>query len=246
VVISNTDPFESVKGNGIRKMRNAGIEVVTGILENEGEFLNRRFFTFHRHKRPYIVLKFARSADGFIAPDTTSKGIHWISGPLSRKLVHKWRTEESAIMVGSATALQDNPQLTARDWPGKSPLRIVVDREGKLPARLHLFDGQVPTLVFTSVARTVGHNLDFVRLEADGNFIRNIFTELHRRNILSVMVEGGRRLIDLLYAESLWDEARIFTSPVALGSGTPAPSVTGQVIREETIGSDSLSWMIRK
>jgi diaminohydroxyphosphoribosylaminopyrimidine deaminase/5-amino-6-(5-phosphoribosylamino)uracil reductase len=100
--------------------------------------------------------------------------------------------------------------------------------------------------VFTSVARTGGHNLDFVRLEADGNFIRNIFTELHRRNILSVMVEGGRRLIDLLHAESLWDEARIFTSPAALDSGTPAPSVAGQVIRKETIGSDSLSWMMRK
>jgi diaminohydroxyphosphoribosylaminopyrimidine deaminase/5-amino-6-(5-phosphoribosylamino)uracil reductase len=245
-MISNTDPFESVQGNGIRRMRDAGIEVVTGILDTEGAFLNRRFFTFHLQKRPYIVLKFARSADNFIAPETTSSGIHWISGPLSRKLVHKWRTEESAIMVGSATALHDNPHLTARDWPGKSPLRIVVDREGKLPARLHLFDQQVPTVVFTATTRTGGHNLEFVQLKPDEHFIQNIFKELHRRNILSVMVEGGRRLIDLLSAESLWDEARIFTSPVPLERGIAAPALVGKVIRQETIGSDSLTWMMRK
>lgn len=246
VVIGNTDPYEKVKGQGIRRLSDAGISVTQGVLEQEGAWLNRRFFTFHTKRRPYILLKFAQTSDGFIAPDPLHTEKRWISGPLSRKLVHKWRSEESGIMVGSTTALNDNPDLTVREWSGRHPVRIVVDREGRLPRRLNLFNQQVPTLVFTSGAGNQEHNLEHIRLDPGGGFIHRLFDVLHERRILSVMVEGGRRLLDLLLNENLWDEARIFTAPHQLMAGIEAPVIGGKIVDEDTIGVDRLTYLVRE
>ncbi|HRS53852.1 MAG TPA: bifunctional diaminohydroxyphosphoribosylaminopyrimidine deaminase/5-amino-6-(5-phosphoribosylamino)uracil reductase RibD, partial [Bacteroidales bacterium] len=153
VVISNVDPFEKVAGKGINKLRAAGISVIVGVLKQDGKELNKRFFTFCEQKRPYIILKWAQSLDGFIDKERNSneklKGPTWITGDFFKKVVHKWRAEEQAIMVGTNTAINDNPKLTVREVPGKNPLRIVIDRVLKLPHNLNLFDSSTPTLVLT-------------------------------------------------------------------------------------------------
>ena len=162
VVICNTDPNPLVAGKGIVKLREAGIEVETGILEKEGLELNKRFFHYLEKKRPYIILKWAETADGFIARKNFDS--KWISNTLSRKLVHKWRTEEDAILVGTNTALYDNPQLNARDWTGNNPVRIVIDRHLKLPADLHLFDEQIPTICYNLIKNRNSGNVTFVKV----------------------------------------------------------------------------------
>lgn len=243
VVISNRDPFEAVNGKGIEKLRAAGIDVSSGILEKEGAFLNRRFFTFHKKHRPYIILKYAQTSDGFIAPSSPDPNKRWISGPLSKKIVHKWRAEEAAIMVGSATAVNDNPQLTVREWKGRNPVRIVIDRIGVLPARLHVLDQSVPTLVYTTHSRTNEPNLEYIQLADDPDFLNRLLGDLHRRNIQSVIVEGGRRLLQLFIDKGYWDEARIFTSRNSMTEGIPAPAITGNIRQEETIGDDRLTHL---
>ncbi|MFM2135796.1 MAG: bifunctional diaminohydroxyphosphoribosylaminopyrimidine [Bacteroidota bacterium] len=246
VVVCNTDPYEKVKGSGIQRLKDAGIEVLQGVMEKEGAWLNRRFFTFHTRRRPYILLKFAQTSDGFIAPDPPDPSKRWISGSLSRKLVHKWRSEESGIMVGSTTALNDNPDLTVREWSGKNPVRIVIDREGRLPRRLNLFNQDVPTLVFTTRPGMQEYNLEHIQVDPGADFTDRLFDELHRRRLLSVMVEGGKKLLELLLRENKWDEARIFTAPHSLNAGIEAPEILGKILREETIGNDRLTYLVRE
>ncbi|WP_299758885.1 bifunctional diaminohydroxyphosphoribosylaminopyrimidine deaminase/5-amino-6-(5-phosphoribosylamino)uracil reductase RibD [uncultured Pontibacter sp.] len=240
VVICNTDPNPLVAGRGIKKLFEAGAQVKVGVLEHEGLELNKRFFTFHGQKRPYILLKWAETADGFIA--AANYGQEQISGKLAQRLVHKWRSGEQAIMVGSRTALYDNPRLNTRLWHGQNPLRLVIDKQLLLPPHLHLFDGSQPTVVYTYKQQDNRENLYFVQLQEGEFILPQIMQDLHQRNILSVMVEGGTFLLESLLQANLWDEALVFKSlHKTIPTGIKAPGMAfGRLINIQTLGSDQL------
>ena len=248
VVIGTLDPHEVVGGKGIARLHQAGIAVTTGICRESCIDLNKRFFTYHLLKRPYIILKWAQSADGFIdvlREKSDPARPNWISNELSRKLVHKWRTEEQAIMVGTYTALLDNPRLNAREWPGKNPLRIVLDRTLRLPANLHLFDQQIATLIINEIRdETVGlcryRIIPFTR-----NLLPSVMNLLHEQGIQSLMVEGGKKLLESFIKSGLWDEARIFTGQKPFGSGIKAPEIEDQVKQQTWIEKDILTVLYK-
>ncbi len=238
VVIANSDPNPLVSGKGIEKLNAAGIEVVTGILETQGRELNKRFFTFMEKKRPYLILKWAETSDGFIARENFDS--KWISNEHSRKLVHKWRSEEDAVLVGTGTALHDNPALTVRDWAGRNPVRIVIDRFGKLPQTLALFDGSQQTICYTTHRDESARNLEVVKLP-ETDFITAMLDDLFKRNVQSVIIEGGATTLSQFLKERLWDEARIFTSPEQFGSGIASPKFTGNLMSRESVFTDTLA-----
>ncbi|MBI2281319.1 MAG: bifunctional diaminohydroxyphosphoribosylaminopyrimidine deaminase/5-amino-6-(5-phosphoribosylamino)uracil reductase RibD [Bacteroidetes bacterium] len=270
VVIGCIDSFSEVAGKGIEKLRNAGIEVIVGILEKESLELNKRFFTFHNKKRPYVILKWTETKDGFIDVERTVIAKHeerngkqsfkstdcfvplhstrndvdnWITSPLSKQLVHKWRSEESAIMVGTNTALNDNPQLNVREWNGKNPTRIVIDLHDRLSQSLHVFDKSVPTLIFSLTKETEEKNLVFVKVENEKKLIEEVLSELYKRNIQSVIVEGGATLLQSFIDQNLWDEARVFIGNKNFITGLKAPNLKGNLIAEEMIDVDHLKWI---
>ncbi|SNR73852.1 bifunctional diaminohydroxyphosphoribosylaminopyrimidine deaminase/5-amino-6-(5-phosphoribosylamino)uracil reductase RibD [Hymenobacter mucosus] len=221
VVVCNLDPNPLVAGRGLQKLRDAGIRVETGVLEQEGRWLNRRFFTTQERQRPHVVLKWAETADGYLAgPFFQSVAI---SGELARVAVHQWRTEEQAILVGTRTALHDNPHLNARAWPGPDPIRLVIDKNLCLPLSHHLFDGRQPTVVFTYRERQAKENLDYVRLSEAADLFPQILQHLHQRQVQSVLVEGGTTVLSSLLKDGLWDEARVIRSQQRLGNGIAAP-----------------------
>jgi diaminohydroxyphosphoribosylaminopyrimidine deaminase/5-amino-6-(5-phosphoribosylamino)uracil reductase len=239
VVIGNSDPFADVDGKGIEKLKNAGIEVVTGILEQECCMVNKRFFTRVRQQRPYIILKWATTANGFFAPRNTVQ--QWISGPLSKKLVHKWRGEEDAILVGKGTALADNPQLSSREWPGKNPLRILVDRKLEVPITHHLFSHSTKTVIFNELKTEVIDNVYYIQMEDMQYYLpQKIAFQLHLMDIQSVIIEGGAHMLNLFIQSKIWDEARVFTSGNSWKEGLPSPQILGILTDEISIGSDTL------
>jgi len=245
VVIGDIDPFEKVAGKGIQKLEEAGIEVISGILKKECRQLNKRFLTFHEKNRPYIILKWAQSTDGFIGKknDLLSKEKPvWITDEKSRTLVHKWRSEEQSIMIGTNTALHDNPQLNVRDWEGKDPIRIVIDKNLRLPQSLHIFDKTQPTFVYTkgNNKRTSSENLCYISIDFNSNIIHQICNSLYGKNILSLFVEGGTQLLQSFISEGLWDEARIFTGNKEIHDGVKAPVIHGNKISETKLGKDKL------
>ena len=209
VVIGCQDSFKEVAGKGIERLKAAGIEVAVGILENECIELNRRFFVFHEMKRPYIILKWAQSSDRKIAAEAKRT---FISNDFTNRLVHKWRTEEAAIMVGTNTALLDDPALTARLWPGNNPVRLVIDTALKLPLYLKLFDRTVKTVVFNFVKQGKDENLNYYKLKKDENILLQIAGALYEMNIQSVMVEGGAKLLQSFIEEGIWDEAWVISN----------------------------------
>lgn len=238
VVICNKDSNPLVKGEGIRKMEAAGIKVENHLLEQEGRRLNKRFFTFYEKQRPYILLKWAQTADRFIARENFES--KWISHEFSRKIVHKWRTEEDAVMVGTNTAQYDNPRLNARDWPGKNPVRIVVDKNLRLDRKLLLFDHSQPTLCYNLQENRKEKNLQFIKLNPE-NFSEALFYDLFEKKIMSVMIEGGSSLLQNLIAEGLWDEARVFESKATFGAGISAPTLKDcKMIEKTRSGEDEL------
>ncbi|MBA3899881.1 MAG: bifunctional diaminohydroxyphosphoribosylaminopyrimidine deaminase/5-amino-6-(5-phosphoribosylamino)uracil reductase RibD [Bacteroidetes bacterium] len=244
VFIGCVDTFSKVSGKGIEKLKAAGIKVSTGILENEARELNKRFFTFHEKQRPYIILKYAQTADGFIdklRAEGAPKGLqNKISGDLSRMLSHKWRSEEASILVGTNTALNDNPKLNVRDWHGKQPVRLVIDKKLRLPGTLHLFDKSIPTIVFTTIAKESQPNLEFKSVDFNA-LPESICKELFKQNIQSVIIEGGKKLLDSFIDANLWDEARVFVSPVFWQQGLKAPEIKAfRLIASDKIGADNL------
>lgn len=231
VAVCNLDPNPLVAGEGLQKLRNAGITAETGILAEQGRWLNRRFFTFMEEHRPYVILKWAETVDQFISgPDKQPIAI---TRPMAQRLNHRWRTEEDAILVGTTTALTDNPRLNARLWPGRNPIRIVLDRQQKLPDSLNLFDGSQSTIRFTD---------DVLRPFT----LPRLLTDLHQRGIQSLIVEGGAATLQGFIDAGLWDEARIFRSPKRLGNGTRSPVISGQLLDKQTIGTDELRILIRQ
>lgn len=239
VIVGVADPFAAVSGGGIEKLRAAGIEVVEDILAPECAELNRRFFTFHRAQRPYVILKWAETADGFIArSDGTSQ---WITGELARTEVHRWRAEEAGIVVGRRTAALDDPALTVRHVTGRNPVRIVIDDALSLPPTLKLFDRSTPTLVFNGVRHEETTNLELVPYDRSGG-LAAIVAALHTRGILSLIVEGGRETLSRWIEANLWDEARVFRNPnLTFGSGIAAPRLPYPAQKTTSIGEDQLS-----
>lgn len=237
VVIANTDSNPLVAGMGIKKLNEAGIEVITGVLESEGRNLNKRFFTHHEKNRPYIILKWAQTSDGFIARSNYES--KWISNVYSRQLVHKWRSEEDAVLVGAGTAAHDNPTLTVRDWSGRNPVRLVIDRFLRLSENLNLFDRTVPTICFNLLKHEEYSNLKLVRLD-ENNFTDQLFKNLLQHKIQSVLIEGGSQTLSLFIRQGIWDEARIFISPRAFQTGISAPCIGGKLINSEMISTDLL------
>jgi diaminohydroxyphosphoribosylaminopyrimidine deaminase/5-amino-6-(5-phosphoribosylamino)uracil reductase len=238
VIISNVDSNPLVGGEGIKKLQDAGIEVQTGLLEREGRELNKRFFTFVEKKRPFIILKWAQTSDGFIARENFDS--KWISGELSRQLVHRWRAEESAILVGKNTALHDNPKLNVRSWTGPDPIRIVIDKQLKLQRELSIFDGSQRTIIYNSVKNeSMENGVEIVKLD-DTHFIHSLFSDLHSKGIQSVIVEGGAFTLQQFIDLDLWDEARIFSSANEFGKGINAPKFTGNMVAQEKIEDDIL------
>jgi len=230
VVISNSDPFPSVSGRGIEALRYGGSEVVTGVLEKEGEFLNRRFLTFHRKKRPYIILKWAETADGFIDVERdkdSSIGVNWITDEVSRTLVHKWRSEEAGLLVGTNTVITDNPKLNVRRWKGNSPLRIVFDRNGRLPETANIFDNSQDTLVFTCDQDRYAGKTNSILIDHDYQ-LEDILSELYDQKIISVLVEGGQQIHNAFINSGLWDEARVFVGRMTFKNGVRAPRIEGE------------------
>lgn len=243
VVIGTIDPFAKVCGNGIEKLKNAGIEVEVGFLEKECKELNKRFFTFHQKKRPYIILKFAQSQDGFIAPlqKKETKPI-WISNEISRQLVHKFRSEEQAILVGKNTVLQDNPKLDVRDWTGQNPIRIVLDRELKIPKNYSVYDKTVKTIFITEKEQiSDDENLIFEQVDFTENVNFQILQVLYKHQIQSIIIEGGKTVLESFIKDNLWDETRIFTSDLLLKNGIKAPDFDFEKYSETRILNDTLS-----
>ncbi len=226
IVIGSQDPFSKVAGRGIQKLLDAGREVTVGILEEECKNLIRRFITFNTLHRPFITLKWAESADHFIDIERTDGKPVILSSPLSSMLVHKKRAETDAIMVGRRTALLDNPSLTVRNWYGRNPIRIVLDRTLSLPKDLQIFDGEIPTLIFTEKEQLEEKNVTYITINFSHNPLIQIMEELYQRKIQSLLVEGGSQLLQSFIDNGLWDEAYIEKCPSRLYSGVKAPEIS--------------------
>lgn len=284
VVVGTVDPNEKVAGNGIRKLQEAGKNVTVGILEKECREFNRRFFTFHEKKRPYIILKWAESADGFLSPlnrlpdgstvgfldnsidglldaeqnqtikasdnlkieqsndpITAEKKPVWITNLYSRQLVHKWRSEEMAILAGTQTIIDDNPQLDVRSWTGSNPVRIILDRHNRIDDSYSVKNGKIKTIVLTEKSNLSNlDNLSYERIVFDGNLAHSISDVLYRHNLQSVIVEGGNRTLQTFIDAGLWDEARAFRGKVVFTEGTPAPQLYAEQASKEQLLDDEL------
>ncbi|MBL7721165.1 MAG: bifunctional diaminohydroxyphosphoribosylaminopyrimidine deaminase/5-amino-6-(5-phosphoribosylamino)uracil reductase RibD [Chitinophagaceae bacterium] len=242
VVIGCRDPFKEVDGKGIEKLKSAGIEVETAVLEEECRELNKRFFTFHKKQRSFIILKWAQTADGFIAGDDSKRIL--ISNEFSNRLVHKWRSEEAAIMVGTNTALRDDPALTTRLWPGPSPVRLVIDMNLRLPGSLKVFDGSERTIVFNTIKEDEKPNLSFIKLDKEKQFVPQLMDVLYRLPLQSVLVEGGAALLQTFIESGVWDEARVIVNgELSIGNGLPAPVLKNeQLVMEEKNSTDTISY----
>lgn len=231
VVIGAVDSNQLVSGRGIEKLKSAGIEVKTGVLEKKCRELNKRFYCFHEKKRPWILLKWAQSADGFLSPDHKDKQAPvYLTGLFSRQLVHRWRSEEQSILIGSQTALDDNPKLDVRLWHGKNPVKILIDRRQRVGMEFEIFKDP-PPMVYGAMAP-----------EPPAAFMAHLMNELYKNGIQSVLVEGGAHTLQQFINEGFWDEARVFTSEVRLGGGTPAPVFNADASDECVVGPDKLAY----
>jgi len=241
VVIGCQDIYKEVAGQGILKLNQAGVNVVEGVLEKECIQLNKRFFTFHQKKRPYIILKWAQTSDGKIGTENGKRIL--ISNDYSNRLVHKWRSEEAAIMVGTRTALKDNPSLTTRLWKGKNPIRIVIDNDLKLPLDLKLFNQESKTLILNNIKNSEEQNVQYIKVEED-NFTEKALDCFYDLNIQSILVEGGAKTLQSFIEANLWDEARIITNEkMMIGKGINAPDLkSSELVGEEKYESDRICY----
>jgi len=247
VVVGLLDPHEKVAGQGIQKLKDAGCQVTVGVLEKECREHHKRFLTFQEKKRPYLILKWAETRDGFIAPEThlrtEEKQAFWITSPYSRQLVHQWRTEEQAILVGTNTVLADNPKLNVRSWTGRNPTRIIIDRNLKIDASHHVLDKSVKTIVFTAISDETKYNPDVVYLLIDFSkeIAAQICEALYLQNIQSILIEGGQRTLQTFIDEDLWDEARVFIGNSTFKNGIKTPSLVGTLKETNILDQDLLN-----
>ena len=242
VIVANVDPNPLVAGEGLKKLRAAGMEVISGICNTQGRELNKRFFTFMEKQRPYIILKWAQTADGFVA--RANYDSKWISNEYSRQLVHRWRTEEDAILVGAKTVTHDNPQLNVRDWTGRNPVRVVIDRFLKLNEKLHVFDGSQKTICYNLLKHEEHPGLSLIRIDEE-DFLNNVINDLYKQKIQSVIIEGGAQTLTSFITAGMWDEARIFTADETFGKGISAPVLKGDLVHQESVMGDVLQVYYR-
>lgn len=243
VIVANVDPFPEVSGRGIRMLREQGVKVQEGVLADEGWELNRRFFTFHTRKRPYVILKWAQSGDGFMDALRISAAeppLH-ISNDQTALFAHKLRAEESAILVGTETAMLDNPSLTVRHWSGRNPVRVLLDRSLRVPQNYHIYDGTARTVVLTERLPDAPHpQVEYVTVAFDASgraSIPSVLDALYRLNLQSLIVEGGAALHRSFIEADLWDEMRIETAPeLVVSQGVSAPAPKGRVVEKHTFG----------
>jgi diaminohydroxyphosphoribosylaminopyrimidine deaminase/5-amino-6-(5-phosphoribosylamino)uracil reductase len=252
VVIGCRDPFREVDGQGIEKLQAAGIEIELGVLENECRELNKRFFTFHTRHRPYIILKWAETANGKIAAalnppeertaNSSARKRLLISNEFTNRLVHKWRSEEAAILIGTNTALMDDPALTTRLWKGNDPIRLVVDMDLKLQHSLKIFNGEARTIIINKIKHEENDKIGYYQVTEDMNLINQIINSLYQLKILSVIVEGGARLLQSFIDEEMWDEARLITNEELItDNGLSAPVLSNQkLVKSQKLFSDQI------
>ncbi|NBC82251.1 MAG: bifunctional diaminohydroxyphosphoribosylaminopyrimidine deaminase/5-amino-6-(5-phosphoribosylamino)uracil reductase RibD [Bacteroidetes bacterium] len=243
VVIGIQDPNKKVSGAGIKRLQKAGIEVKVNVLKETCLQLNKRFLTYHRLARPFVVLKWAQTRDGFIDVERDSLAPNkptWISNEISRTLVHKWRTEEQSIMVGTHTAQKDNPSLTIRDWHGKQPLRIVLDRTLRLTNDLVLFDQLYPTWVYNEIKDNQVRNISYRKIAFDDTLVASLLSDLYKQNYISVFVEGGYQLLKSFIDADCWDEARVFIGKNFFHQGVKAPNINFGFVKETKFDEDTL------
>lgn len=244
VVIGVQDPYKEVAGKGIQLLKKSGCEVTVGILENDCQALNNRFFTFYKKKRPYIILKWAESSDGFMdieRDQDTEKKPHWISNAASRQLVHKWRSEEQAVLVGTKTVLNDNPRLNVRSYIGKEPIRVVLDRKLRIPHDYAIFDGSNPTVVLNESRQGTYNGIDYIKIDFNESLAKQVCNVLYNYGIQSLLVEGGRQTIETFIDSEVWDEARIFKGIEPIKNGLSAPIIEGNLLNKFSIKGDVLS-----
>lgn len=244
VIVGSLDPFAEVNGKGIEKLIDAGVNVIKGVLEKECKELNKRFFTFHTKRRPFIILKWAQTADGKIGNVGNNRLL--ITNDFTNRMVHKWRSDEAGIMAGTNTVMMDDPQLTNRLWHGNHPVRVIIDKDLRLPSSLKVFDGTVKTIVFNALKNEESDNLIYYQVTRDVNLVHQMLNGLYQMKILSVMIEGGARLIQSFIDEGAWDEARVITNTdLVLDSGVPSPELTeANLSMEENIGKDVIRYYL--
>lgn len=248
VVIGLRDPHKKVAGEGIKKLIAAGCEVIVGVLEQECRAHHKRFLTVQEKQRPYIILKWAETSDGFIAPKKENRDVipqpYWITGKLSRQLVHKWRSEEQAILVGTATAIADNPKLDVRLWTGKSPIRVLLDKDLKVPSTHHILDKKQRTIVFTMVTDSSKHleGIEYIILTTSMYSTAAICNQLYKLNIQSIIIEGGTKTLQSFIEANLWDEARVFKGTSEFKNGIKGPQHNGTLITEKCIDKDLITF----
>ncbi|PJJ76199.1 diaminohydroxyphosphoribosylaminopyrimidine deaminase [Thermoflavifilum aggregans] len=254
VVIGQVDPFPEVQGRGIARLQQAGVQVQVGVLEKRCGWVNRRFFTFHQHHRPYVILKWAQSRDGYLAPPNRERVE--ISHPYTRYWVHRWRAEEAAILVGARTALYDNPRLNNRYYMVTQPsssasdtrrsVRIIIDPHLRVPAGHHIFDQRMPTWIFNFLeSRQEGHT-HWIRLQQDTSVVEQVLAYAYANQLQSLIVEGGATTLGHFMEAGLWDEARVIYSSTLLGDGLPAPVLQhAQLLDEKHCGTDRICWYQR-
>jgi diaminohydroxyphosphoribosylaminopyrimidine deaminase/5-amino-6-(5-phosphoribosylamino)uracil reductase len=247
VVIGVLDPHEKVAGKGVQKLKDSGCEVIIGVLEKECSIHHKRFLNLHQKKRPYIILKWAETIDGFIAPGKEKRKDNpepfWITNTYSRQIVHQWRAEEQAVLVGTNTVLEDNPKLDVRKWIGNHPLRVILDRELKIPNDYHVLDGSIPTIIFTSIIETSKHikGNDYIIIDFSKNVAVQIAHELYKKNINSIIIEGGSQTLQTFIDVNLWDEARVFTGPITFDTGIRAPKLPATTVFTKKIKQDTIN-----
>lgn len=241
VIVATLDPYPEVSGKGVKMLSEAGIKVITGVLQDEAQYLNRDFFTAQIQKRPYIYLKWAETRDGFLDRKRTEGQLVCptpISNPLTKVLVHKLRSEVSAIMVATNTAINDNPSLTTRYWYGNNPIRIILDRQRRIPSHYQLFSDDVETFIFTEEVEReeCGKNTHFIPLNFDSEMFISLFKILNDKKITSVLVEGGSSLLNSFICAGVWDEAYVEVADCLFKDGIKAPQIGGVLISERKIG----------
>jgi diaminohydroxyphosphoribosylaminopyrimidine deaminase/5-amino-6-(5-phosphoribosylamino)uracil reductase len=246
-VIGSRDSNPIVGGKGIELLKRSGIEVIENVLEEECRKLNKRFFTFHEKRRPYVILKWAQTSDGYLDKnrETEEKGINWISSPESKVLVHKWRSEEQSILVGRNTILNDNPSLTVREISGKNPTRIVIDSQMQLSKDVNIFSSDAPTLVFNRLKNLKIDGVEWIKIQETST--KYILEELYKRNIQSVLVEGGSRTLQYFIIDNVWDEARVIVGDIKFGDGVKAPIINKVPVRAHQFSDhDTIFYFTRR
>lgn len=248
VVVGCIDPFEKVAGSGIQKLKDHGCNVIVGVLENECKESNKRFFTFQMKKRPYIILKWAETRDRFIDTNRDIEILekakpNWITNQYSRQLVHKWRSIEDALLVGTNTVLKDNPKLNTRHWKGKNPVRVVLDRNLRISGSYHIYDGETKTIILTEKKGDLLKNVVFEQVDFSDNVAKQVCEILFKHNIQSIIIEGGRQTLQTFIDANLWDEAFIFIGDTTFTNGISAPKISGKLTSSVSIVNDKLKTL---